>query len=311
MNRILGIVSAMLLGLLILVPAVAAAEPWDDVQHLIVSTGGDVTVPAGQHVDLLVVTDGTATIAGTADGVVVVGGSANFTGGQAVSVIAVDSAVSLDPSSTVSGDIRTFQSTVDQASGAEVGGQIIDGAGDIDWPALAAAATAFAFLAFLSLLIVGVVAGLTAAAVATRQVRSAGALIVREPLQTLAAAIVGLIGIILVSILAMITVIGIPVGLAILIVVLPAVAFAGWLVAAIWIGDEIVIRLTPQVTRERPYLAAVIGVLVLTAIGFVPFVGGIIGLFGFGAVVLYMWRSFRGRRASEPAAPTEVAPAAG
>jgi hypothetical protein len=311
MNRILGIVSAMLLGLLILVPAVAAAEPWDDVQHLIVSTGGDVTVPAGQHVDLLVVTDGTATIAGTADGVVVVGGSANFTGGQAVSVIAVDSAVSLDPSSTVSGDIRTFQSTVDQASGAEVGGQIIDGANDIDWPAFAAAAAAFAFLAFLSLLIVGVVAGLTAAAVATRQVRSAGALIVREPLQTLAAAIVGLIGIILVSVLAMITVIGIPVGLAILIVVLPAVAFAGWLVAAIWIGDEIVIRLTPQVTRERPYLAAVIGVLVLTALGFVPFVGGIIGLFGFGAVVLYMWRSFRGRPSVEPAAPTEVAPAAG
>jgi hypothetical protein len=283
MNRILGIVSAMLLGLLVLVPVVAAAEPWDDVQHLIVSTGGDVTVPAGQHVDLLVVTDGTATIAGTADGVVIVGGSANFTGGQAESVIAVDSTVSLDPSSSVSGDIRTFKSTVDQASGAVVGGQIID----------------------------GVVAGLTAAAVATRQVRSAGALIAREPLQTLAAAIVGLIGMILVSILAMITVIGIPVGLVILIVVLPAAAFAGWLVAAIWIGEEIVIRLTPQVTRERPYLAAVIGVIVLTALGFVPFVGGIIGLFGFGAVVLYMWRSFRDRPSIESAAPTEAATAGG
>jgi hypothetical protein len=297
MNRFFGIVSAMLLGLLILVPVASAAEPFNDVQHLILSNGGDVTVPAGQHVDLLVVVDGTGTIAGDADGVVVVNGTATFTGGQAASVIAVYSTVSLDAGSSVSGDIRTYQSTVDQAGGATVGGKVIDGANDIDWTGVAAATTALAFLVLLGLVILGLAAGLTAAAVASDQVRGAGSLISREPGMTLVAAFAGLFGIILVSLLAMITVVGIPLGLAILIVVLPAVAFAGWLVVAIWIGERILERLTPQVTRERPYLAAVLGVLVLDVLSIVPFVGGIVAFFGFGAVVLYMWRAFRGHSA--------------
>ncbi len=294
MQRIFGIASAVLLAMLILVPVASAAEPWRDVEHLIISTGGDVTVPAGQHVDLLVIVDGTGTIAGDADGVVVVNGTAAFTSGQAASVVAVNSTVSLDAGSSVSGDVRTYQSTVDQATGASVGGRVIDGARDIDWTGVAAATTAFAILAFIGLVLIGFAAGLTAAAIASAQVRGAGSLISREPGMTLVAAFAGLFGIILVSVLAMITVIGIPLGLAILLIVLPAVAFAGWLVMAIWIGERILERLTPQVTRERPYLAAVVGVLVLDVVSIVPFVGAIVAFFGFGAVVLYVWRTFRG-----------------
>jgi hypothetical protein len=311
MNRILGIVSAMLLAMLILVPLAAAAEPFSDVQHLILSNGGDITVPAGQHVDLLVVVDGTGTIAGDADGVVVVNGTAAFTGGQAGSVIAVNSSVSLDAGSSVSGDIRTFESTLDQATGATVGGRVIDGATDIDWTGVAAATTAIAFLAFLGLVIIGFAAALAAAGVASAQVRGAGSLISHEPGMTLVAAFAGMFGIILVSFLAMVTIIGIPLGLAILIVVLPAVAFAGWLVVAIWIGERILERLTPQVTRERPYLAAVVGVLVLVVLSIVPFVGGIVAFFGFGAVVLYLWRTVRGHAATADAPPQWTTPVAG
>jgi hypothetical protein len=50
------------------------------------------------------------------------------------------------------------------------------------------------------------------------------------------------------------------------------------------------------VVRERPYLAAVIGLLVLQALGLVPVLGivsALASLFGFGAVVLLAWRTLR------------------
>ena len=65
MNRILGFLAASLLALLVLVPAVAAAGPRPQDEHLVVNTGGDITLPAGQTVDLLVVVNGTATIEAT------------------------------------------------------------------------------------------------------------------------------------------------------------------------------------------------------------------------------------------------------
>ena len=63
--------------------------------------------------------------------------------------------------------------------------------------------------------------------------------------------------------------------------------------AGIAIGDWIVGRLSPGVTRERPYLAAVVGLLVLELVGIVPLVSGIATLFGYGAVLLLAWRTLR------------------
>jgi hypothetical protein len=307
-NRILGIASAMLLSLFVLLPATAAAEPFTNVEHFIFSNGGDVTIPAGQHVDALLVIDGAATIEGDVDGVIVVNGTAHFVAGQAGGVVAVNSTVSLDPTSSVSGDIRTFDSTVDQATGAVVSGQVIDGAAEIDWPGAAQVVTALAILAFLGLLTIGLLSGLAAAGLAARQVRGAGSLIVDELGLTIVAAFAGLFGIIGFSLLAIITVVGIPVGLATLIVIMPALFFAGWLVAAIWLGDLIVGRLTPTVTRERPYLASVIGVVTLAVLGIVPLVGGIIAFLGFGAVTLALWRTFRGPRLDPATPPPAAAP---
>ena len=45
---------------------------------------------------------------------------------------------------------------------------------------------------------------------------------------------------------------------------------------------------------DRPYLEAVLGVVIFQLIGLVPIVGGIIialaGLFGAGAIVVHTWR---------------------
>ena len=98
----------------------------------------------------------------------------------------------------------------------------------------------------------------------------------------------------LVAILAMVTIIGAPFGLAILLMVWPAAAFAGYLVAGIWIGEWLLYR--GDLPRpERPYMASVLGLIVLQIIGLVPFVTPIASLFGFGAVLLLAWRTFDSR----------------
>jgi hypothetical protein len=306
MNRILGIASAMLLVLIVLVPVAAAAEPWGDVQHILVSTQGDVSLPSGQHVDLLVVIDGAATIAGDADGVVVVNGSADFVGAHTNGVVAVNSSVSLDSGTIVSGEVRAVGSTVARASGSIVDGGVLTGVDGVDWAGTALVFGSLAALLSIGLYIAAVAAGLAVAGLAPRQVRSAGSPIGQELGMTILAGFGGVAAIIATGLVAMVTIVGIPLGLAILLMVLPATAFAGFVVAAVWLGERILERLTPVVPRERPYLAVVIGTTILSVLSIVPFVGGAIVFLGFGAVILSAWRTFRGRTV----APSVGAPGA-
>jgi hypothetical protein len=74
---------------------------------------------------------------------------------------------------------------------------------------------------------------------------------------------------------------------------------AGDLVASIWIGEWLLYRGGAE-RPARPYLAAVLGVIVLWVISLVPFAGAIASLFGFGAVLLLAWRTFRGTSTSQP-----------
>jgi hypothetical protein len=88
----------------------------------------------------------------------------------------------------------------------------------------------------------------------------------------------------------------------------------GHLVAGITLGDLIVSNLTPRVVRHRPYLAAVVGLTIAGIVGFVPAVGALFALVGFGAVMLLMWRVARGSRgvaASRGEVRPSLAPARG
>jgi hypothetical protein len=160
-------------------------------------------------------------------------------------------------------------------------------------------------------MLVAIVVALFAAGLAARQLREAGQLITREPGMSFVAGLAGVIGIAFAGTLAMITIVGIPLGLTILLAVLPLVTFVGFLITAVWIGEWIVARTSPGVERERPYLAAVLGVIVLSGLSLVPFVGGMVSFFGIGAALLLMWRTFRGEGHAAPADTTWVTPAAG
>lgn len=307
LKRIGALAATAFLVLSLAVPVVLAAdEALPHTGRVLVSVRGDVTLPAGEHADTVVVVEGRATIRGEVNTIVVVDGTLDLLGARNESVFAVRSPTTIGDGTIVLGDIRTLDAAVQRLPGVDVRGTIRDlsldlyGIGAILAPAM--------LLLWVGFGLATVIAALALAGLASRQVRDAESLISREPLK---AFLVGLLAAILTPILAilvMITVVGAPLGLVILLGVLPAVAFVGYLVAAIWIGDWLLRRTASNRPAERPYVAALIGVVLLAVIGVVPFLTAIASIFGFGAVILSAWRTLRGHGTESAAshAPTTV-----
>ena len=161
--------------------------------------------------------------------------------------------------------------------------------------------------------IAGVVAALLVAAFGPAGPRHRSA-VSERPGHVLVAGIVGSIGLPLVAVLLIFTVIGAPIGFALLFAVLPILLFLAWLVAAIWVGDWLVAhsrgeRELAGPTRRGP------GGRRLALASVLPFVSGIATVFGLGALLLAGWRVLRpeqpGQAATDPTGPMQVAPSAG
>jgi hypothetical protein len=305
MKRIILVIATIALLMGLAAPAVLAAGPTKPAGEVLMAFNGNITVPAGEQAEAVIVTNGTATIAGQVKNVVVVSGSAVLNGATLENVFVTNGTVTLGPGTTVSGDVRTIDATVTQDPTAVVSGSVR--AADADLIAFGAAIVPLLVLFFLGFALVTIVAALALAALAARQVRNAEALISREPVETFIFGLAGLVVVPLAAILMMATIIGLPLGLAILLMVWPAAAFAGYLVAGIWIGEWLLYRgETPR--PDRPYLASVLGLIVLQVAGIVPFVVPIASLFGFGAVLLLAWRTFEQHGASPVVTPPAAQP---
>jgi hypothetical protein len=288
---------------------VLAAEPLPHTGRVLISAQGDVVIPAGEHADTVFVTQGNADIAGEVNTVIVIDGTATLVGARAESVIAIRSHVELGPGTLVSEQVMRLDSTVHQSGDAEVIGGITDlapailNAGAVLAPAL--------FLLWLGFGLATIVAAVLVAGLAGRQLREAERLLAGEPVQTF---LIGLAAVILLPILAilfMATVIGAPLGIGLLIGAMPLLAFAGYLVAATWIGGWIVRQTAARSegTIERPFMPVVAGVLVLTAIGLVPVLTiavAVASLLGFGAVIRYAYRTLRGAPRPMAGVPRQV-----
>ena len=195
----------------------------------------------------------------------------------------------------------TVDSTVTTDASVVVGGSVRDLAQDLAglWWVIAPMALLFV----IGFSVAAVVGGLLLAGLASRQVRSAERLMVQEPFTTIGVGIVGVIAPILLAVLLSVTIVGVPLAFGLVFGLWPLAAIAGYLVAGIAIGEWVLRRTSPEVERERPYLAAVIGILLLEVMSVIPFVGAVASLFGFGAVLLLSWRVLRGDR---PATTTPV-----
>lgn len=312
MRRLVAIAGALVLVFGVAVPVVQAAGPsLPHTGRVLISTGGDLTLPAGEHADVVVVVNGTATIDGEANTIVVIDGTAILNAARTESIVAVRSPVTIGAGSVVLGDVMHFDSLVTKIGDADVRGSTRDLGGDLLGIGLVLGPALL--LLFLGFAVAAIAAGLLLAALAAKQVRAAGSLISHEPVQTFVAALAGIFLPLVAIVVLFVTIVGAPLAFGILFGLWPLTAFLGYLVAGIWIGDAILARATPGVVRERPYLAAVLGLIVLQVAAILPFLTAIAGLFGFGAVLLLAWRMFRpGSTAAAPVtSPTSMSVAGG
>jgi hypothetical protein len=309
-KQLLGVVGAVILVAGIGAPIVLAQDGTTHTGRVLISTGGDVTIGPNEQADLVVVVNGEVTINGRVNTVVAVDGAATLVGAATETVVAVRSFVTLADGTRVSGDVFRLDSQVLQLGDAEIGGGLRDvgaellGLGFIVGPVL--------LLFWLGFAIATIAAGLLAAALAARQVRAAEALISHEPVQTILAAIAATILPVLVIAVLFMTIVGAPLAIGIVLFLWPLVAFVGYLVAGIWVGDWILARLTPGVVRERPYLAAVIGIGLVQLTAVWPLLHFVVTFIGYGAVVLLAWRTFNaGRPATTSVSGAQPLPIAG
>ena len=308
MTRILLILAAVAVLLGLAAPVALAAEPNQSTRSFVLSVDRDVDVPAGDHVDTLVVVRADATVEGSVDSIVVVDGTATLTAATAELRRRGERHRRPPGGLAGQGDVRTYDGTVNRAADAVVTGSVRSFEANV--AAFALLLIPLILVLFVGIGVAAIVVALLVAAFGARQVRHAEALISNETGTVLVAGLIGSFVLPLLAVLVTITIVGAPIGLGALLIVLPALAFLGWIVAAIWVGDWILGR-SGGPRAERPYAAAVVGVIVLALAGIVPFVSAIATLFGFGALLVIAWRILRPPTATVGSAgPAQALPSA-
>ena len=307
MKRLIAALAALALLAGFTAVAAAADEMLPHTGRVLFVAGGDLEIGAGEQADAVVVIDGTVRVDGTVNALVVIEGTATVRGGTLETLAVINGSAELAAGTTVLGDVHRLGSTITRADGVEISGSIRDLTGDV--AAFGLFIGVAALVLWIGFGLATLLVGLLVAGLAARQVRVATTLISRETGMTV---LVGLLAIVLppiAAVLLMVTVIGIPAGIGLLVVLWPAVAFIGYIVAAIWLGEWLLGRRSPEAApAERPYAAATIGLIVAFVIGLIPVVAAILSILGLGAVVLASWRTLRGGM-SQPRIQTQPAPA--
>jgi len=309
MKKLVMVFGVILLILAFGAPVLAADGELQPGERVLVSVQGDVALPAGEHAAVVVVVQGDALIEGTVGSLTVVGGSATLRGAQVDTLAIVDGSAALEAGTTIKGDVFQLNASVQRADGVTIGGAIRPLAESL--AGLALFLTAAALIVWLGIAIATLVAALALAAFAARQVRTAEAIISTEPVKAL---VVGLAMIVLpplVVVLLAATIVGLPLALSVLFLVWPALAFVGYLVAAIWIGEWLLRASGRRQATERPYLGAVVGIVLAGVLGLVPLVSAVISIFGLGAVTVAAWRTLTGSDRTRPSFQPQPAPMAG
>jgi hypothetical protein len=257
-----------------LLPAANAAAADDDRIVLV----GSVAVDRDETVQDLIVVDGDVTIRGNVTGdVVVVDGDVTIRGSVAGDVVAVTGLATLGQRGRVAGDLVYGDDKPVLAPGSRVAGNVEKfKIGDAS--AIAAIGLWIGFT--ISLLLLGIVLLLLAPRAGDAVARAG-----RD--KPLIAALVGLGALILlpvIAIVACITIIGLPLGIVLLLLILPLYA-VGYLSAALIVG-----RLILKQARIRAF---VVGLVILQLLTLIPFVGGLVGLlatiFGLGALMIALF----------------------
>jgi hypothetical protein len=300
MARLSVFILAILLGL---IPAAASAQVNEASDGgFAMRIEGDLVVAEGETVDAAVVIDGNVQVDGTIkDFLMVIDGTADVTGRVDGDIFTISTDLALHDGAVVDGDINMIEGSLNQEPGSQVNGNI-DRDFDLEWWQW----LLVNILLWIAMTVAVLVFGLLLVAVAPRQAVNAAETMTAAPGQSILAALVTFIGIPVVAVLALFTVIGVVLGLGILLFVLPAVWFLGYLVGGLMIGRLIFSRAGPDV-RENLYLSVLAGLGALQLFALVPAIGIIaailVGFWGAGAFVLVGGRACRWPPGAPPPAP--------
>ena len=295
-------VRVAILALLALLVGASSASAATD--HVVI-TGGAV-VPPAQTAHDVVVLDGSVRIAGRATGdVVSVAGPVRVTGRVDGDLIAVSDRAFLGPAARVGGDLRYGDERPVLTRGARVDGEISnedwgDAASGWGWVSL----IGWWLAVSVSTLIVGALLVLVAPAALYAAERA-----VRERLgATVAWGVAIAFGVPVLAVLALVTLVGIPFGVALLLAAVPVLLVA--YVTSAWIVGRRVLRNR----STSPWAALLAGWAILRVLALIPVAGALVGLaatvVGLGALAVALWRAGRpGAPATRPEAPAPARPA--
>lgn len=301
-------IAVLVAAVALIVPAVAYAQATED-QGLLLRIGGDVTVDADETVETLIVLDGNAVVRGTIEDIVVVSGDVTLESANVRNLTVVSGDASLVGSTVIREDVHLVDGTIDRAASVDIQGSVRE---DTE-VGFGAALGVISVLIYLGVSVAFVVLALVIAAVAGRQANDAGRAITNSTGTVVVSTVMLWVFLPIAAVLAFATVIGIPTGIMILAMVMPAIAVIGYAVGGIRVGTWLLYRNRGDDLPRHPYLAAFVGVGALQLIAWVPFLGfliaTIVGLAGSGAIALLAWRAFRDSGRPVEAEPTaEPAP---
>jgi hypothetical protein len=234
---------------------VVSATITDEDDSLLFKVNGDTAVAAGDTIQNAAVINGNVTVAGTVEeNLFVVKGDAVISGTVKGTVTVVRGTLTLENGSTVN-DVMLLDSTVNRADGATVTGDIEDRGYDFSF---GRGLAVFSALWWVGLTIVALVAAGIFAWFARMQLFASVETLKNQFVKSLVTAIVMWILLPLGAALILFTIIGAPLGLSILLVLLPFLWLVGMIIVGTWLGSFI---LKPTSTG-RAIGAAILGTLI-------------------------------------------------
>ena len=304
--RLVHSTTAAALVALLIVCAGAADARADDGDDRIVISGGTIVAP-GQTAGDVIALHGTVRILGRATGdVVAVGGPVHIAGRVDGDVAAVSDRAFLAPTARVGGDVLYGDERPVIARGARVDGSIKNE----DWvDTLSSPGWAFAgqFAWWLAVSVSTLLVGVLLLLLAPRMLAAAAHAARGRLWPAVGWGVLVALALPVVAVIALVTLVGIPFGAALLLALVPVMLVAYMTCA--WIVGR---RLVKE--PRSPWLALLAGWGILRLLALIPALGFLVGLvatvIGLGSLVLALWHA-RGPMTpvAAPEAPGRTAPA--
>src|SRR5690606_10446987 len=226
----------LLVASLVFGAGAGAQTPDDGDDGLIFRANGDVTVARDEVIEAVIVANGNARVEGSVTSTLwVISGDAIVEGSVGDDVIVIDGTLELTRGAEVE-NVTLIRGTLERADGAIVSGTITEQNALIS---LGWGAAVFSMVMWLGVTLALVVAAVVFAAVAGRHLAGAGEVVRHRFGASIVTALVLWIALPILAVMAFVTIVGIPLGVSVFLLVLPVLWIAGYLVVTTRVGDAV------------------------------------------------------------------------